>query len=141
VPLVVDASFILAIALNEEAPAESAQLFDVLAREGAWVPPIWRYEVANALAVAARRGRIQPALPALILADIARLPIHDDPDCAEVAWSGTLALATQHRLSVYDASYLELAVRKQAWLATNDRSLAAAAQAEGLTVVPQERAP
>jgi predicted nucleic acid-binding protein len=141
VPLVVDASFILAIALSEEAPAESAQLFDVLAREGAWVPPIWRYEVANALAVAARRGRIQPALPALILADIARLPIHEDPDCAEVAWSGTLALATQHGLSVYDASYLELAVRRQAWLATNDRSLAAAAQAEGLTVVPAGQKP
>jgi predicted nucleic acid-binding protein len=137
VPLVVDASFILAIALNEEAPAESTQLFDVLAREGAWVPPIWRYEVANALAVAARRGRIQTAMPTLILADIARLPIHEDPDCAGVAWSGTLALATQHGLSVYDASYLELAVRRQAWLATNDRSLAAAAQAEGLTVVPQ----
>ena len=140
-PLVVDASFILAIALSEEAPAESTQLFDVLAREGAWVPPIWRFEVANALAVAARRGRIQPAMPSLILADIARLPIHDDPDCAEVAWSGTLALATQHGLSVYDASYLELAVRRQAWLATNDRSLAAAAQAEGLTAVPAGQKP
>jgi len=141
VPLVVDASFILSIALSEEAPAESAQLFDVLAREGAWVPPIWRYEVANALAVAARRGRIQPAMPALILADIARLHIHDDPDCAELAWSGTMALATQHRLTVYDASYLELAVRKQAWLATNDRSLAAAAQAEGLKAVPAGQKP
>lgn len=135
-PLVVDASFILAIALNEEAPAESAQLFDIMARDGAWVPPIWRYEVANALAVAARRGRIQSAMPSLILADIARLPIHEDPDCAEVAWSGTLALATQHGLSVYDASYLELAVRRQAWLATNDRALAAAAQAEGQTAIP-----
>ena len=51
------------------------------------------------------------------------------------AWRAALALAHEHRLFGYDATYLELAVRMQLPLATLDRALGAAGRAEGLDVL------
>lgn len=132
--LVVDASYILAVALAEDG-APGLDAFEArLAQEGAHVPALWRYEVANAVLAAARRGRIAAALPPLILADVAALPIHDDEGRAG-AIGATLALATLHGLTVYDAAYLECARHYGATLATLDAALAQAARAEGLDVI------
>lgn len=133
-PLVVDASYILAVALAEDGAPDLAAFEGRLAREGARVPTLWRYEVANALLAASRRGRIESALPPLILADIAALPIRDDEARAD-AIGATLALATLYGLTVYDAAYLECARHHGATLATLDAALARAARAEGLDVI------
>ena len=93
-----------------------------LSPAGAVVPSLWWFEVRNLLVINERRGRIDPVGTASFLADLARLPIAVDPlpDSASV-----LALAREHDLMVYDAAYLELAVRLP--LATLDRALIAAA--------------
>ncbi len=68
----------------------------------------------------------------MILSDIEFLNIAEDASCATRAWTATFALAVQHNLALYDASYLELARRLNATLATCDQRLAAAAQDAGL---------
>ncbi len=66
--------------------------------------------------------------------DFAALPIAIDSIVKERAWTFTVALADHQRLTVYDAAYLELAIRRDPPLATLDRKLAVAARAEGVEV-------
>jgi predicted nucleic acid-binding protein len=90
------------------------------------VPVLWWFEVRNVLVVNERRGRIDPTGSAAFLADLERLPINFDRQFANEA---VLALARAHRLTFYDAAYLELALRADAPLATLDQQLARAARA------------
>jgi predicted nucleic acid-binding protein len=96
------------------------------------VPGLWWFEVRNILVVHERRGRISVAGTAEFLSALGGAPVATDhePDS-----EGVLRWARGYRLSVYDAAYLELAVRLQAGLATLDRKLAAAAEAAGVEVV------
>lgn len=59
-----------------------------------------------------------------------------DPETNDHASTETLSLARQHGLSIYDAAYLELALRLGAPLATLDTELRATAKALGLHVLP-----
>lgn len=59
----------------------------------------------------------------------------DDPETGARAWAATSGLAVVWRLTVYDAAYLELALRAGLPLATLDRALAAAAIGTGVTVL------
>lgn len=103
----------------------------VLSR-GAVVPVIWRLEVANSLAMIRRRGRMTDEAASRALVDLALMPIEPDAETWQRAWSDTLALADSHRLTVYDAAYLELAIRAGLPLATLDRELRDAAAARGV---------
>ncbi len=97
-----------------------------------WAPGLLWSEIRNILVMNERRGRLTPGLSEDALQAVERLEIGFDTQPA----SGTvLRLARQHGLTVYDALYVELAIRKGAVLATLDRAMAKAAQAEGVTVV------
>ena len=133
--LVFDASVAVASSFPEE---RTQPVRDVLVRvevEGAWVPSLWRLEVGNILGLAVRRGRHSPEACATKLSILARLPIELDPRTDANAWSATFGLASTHRLTLYDAAYLELAVRRSLPLATLDRDLRAAAEAEGVPLL------
>lgn len=93
----------------------------------AWVPSLWPLEVANSLQMAVRRHRIDTAFRDASLANLALLNIQMDPDTANFAWNDTLRLAGQHDLTLYDATYLELALRLSLPLATRDSALRKAA--------------
>jgi len=96
------------------------------------VPSIWWFEVRNTLIVNERRGRITEADTAAFLLGLTRLGVMVDRAPEEAA---VLALARTHRLTVYDASYLELAQREALPLATLDQPLRAAALAAGTSLV------
>ncbi len=64
------------------------------------------------------------------LAVLLRSKITVDAETLTRAWGATLELGAKHKLTGYDAVYLELAVRKRAALATLDKALARAAEAE-----------
>ncbi len=98
-------------------------------------PPLWRLEVANVLRNAVRRGRCDMAFVDRALAELTRLPITIDPETDAQAWSDTLVLSRTEDLTLYDAAYLELAIRRRAVLASYDRDLVAAARRRGLTVL------
>lgn len=123
---VVDASVTMSWYLAEEASSTGKLAFERLGAAGATAPVLWWFEVRNALVVNERRGRLDVAGTVGILAHLHGLPIRLDIDQNSDA---VLALARAHRLTVYDAAYLELALRIGAPLATLDRQLARAARA------------
>jgi predicted nucleic acid-binding protein len=98
------------------------------------VPSLWPLEVANVLVCAERRGRSTPSQAAAWLPLLEALPIVVDSQTGVRAWNDTLDLARLHSLSVYDAAYLELALRRGIPLATLDRKLSAASPKAGVAL-------
>lgn len=133
--LVIDSSAALAWVYSEETTKAISEVLARLTDRGAWVPGLWRLEMANVLEMNVRRGRHDAAFREAALADLAQLPISLDPETDRHAWSATLRLAIRHRLTTYDAAYLELAQRRGLPLATLDRELRAAATAEGVILL------
>lgn len=132
---VIDASSALAWCFEDEAGPEADALIDRVAAEGAAVPVLWFLELANGLAVGERRGRIKAAESATFVAMIEELPIVVDQATDRRALHETMALAREHRLTAYDAAYLETAMRLGIPLATGDPSLAAAASLVGVALL------
>ena len=130
--VVIDASAALAWVLPGEGDAEGDALLDHVEERGAVAPALWRIEVANILLGAERQRRIQPGERTTRLAFLAALPIAANPETSDKAWTETVLLAERHGLTVYDACYLELALRLRLPLATRDRDLKRAADRVGL---------
>lgn len=128
---VLDASTAMSWALGET-DRRAAGVWMRINDDYALVPSLWWFELRNALVVNERRGRIAEQQTIRFLRDIARLPIRVDDSPEE---SGVLSLARRHRLTVYDAAYLELALRAALPLATLNTMLAAAARAEGVPLI------
>ena len=128
---VVDASVAIAWAFNER-HATAAHTRARIRTEAAIVPALWWYELRNVLVLGERRGRLTEREITRFLRDISRLAITMDASPDE---SRVLTLARRHRLTVYDAAYLELAAREALPLATLDTELAAAAQAEQVALI------
>jgi predicted nucleic acid-binding protein len=133
--LVLDSSATLARLWEDETTEAVSRLFELIRDRGAWVPSLWRLEVANALEMDVRRGRHVAEFRDGALTDLALLPIQIDPETDRYAWDATLRLAGRHRLTLYDAAYLELALRRQLPLATLDRQLRVAAENEGIDLL------
>jgi predicted nucleic acid-binding protein len=106
-----------------------------VAEAGAMVPAHWPLEVANALLIAERRGRITADFRNTALRDLATLRIILDTETSARAWHETLRLAEAYRLTAYDAAYLELAERRRLPLATFDVELRLAAQALNIALL------
>ena len=111
------------------------EVFDAVADHGAFVPSLWRLEIANSLTGAMRRGRIDAEFRRAALADLAFLDISVDDRTDSNAWVATLDFADRFRLTVYDAAYVELAVRRGIPLATLDMDMRAAGAALGLRLL------
>jgi predicted nucleic acid-binding protein len=135
--LVLDSSATLAWIYSDEVTEGIRQLFDTVA-DSAFVPALWRLEVANSLTIAVRRGRIDAEFRRAALDDLALLDVTTDSYTDTHAWAETLQLADRFRLTMYDAAYLELAHRRGVPLATLDEDLSAAALALGLRVLGDE---
>jgi len=133
--LILDSSATLAWIYGDETTEAIRRIFDAIADNGALVPVLWRLEVANSLTMAVRKRRIDLDFRRAALADLALLDITTDPQTDSYAWTDTLNLADQFRLTVYDAAYLELARRRMLPLATLDQELRTAATAIGVTVL------
>jgi predicted nucleic acid-binding protein len=135
VSIVLDSSATLAWLHGDERTSAIEAVFDRVAERGAVVPRLWHLEVANSLSVAVRRERISPAERAEALADLALLDIAVDDETEQHAWRATTQLADLYGLSVYDATYLELAQRKRLALVTLDKALIRAAKIAGVEVL------
>ena len=116
---------------DEASPACDA-ILDRVRDEGTIVPALWYWEVANVLVGAQKRGRISERDCTTYLELLSTLPIKTDDAGAAKAWNQTRLLAQLHALSVYDAAYLELALRRSLPLATLDKALLAALAAAGV---------
>lgn len=133
--VVLDASAALAWVFERVDPAEAAaarDLLGLLASEEALVPELWHLEVLNALIVGQRRGVISTAKASDFIARLDALPIRTEDASLGDRKEQIFSLAREHELSAYDAAYLDLAVRRQARLATFDRRLAGARDKAGV---------
>jgi len=133
--LVLDASATLAWLYPQELTGAITAAFDSIENDCAWVPSLWRIEVANSLSINLRRGRITPLRRWESLVDLQLLPIIYDQETNDHVWGRALELADLHLLTVYDATYLELALRLSLPLATLDDDLRRAAQREGVPLL------
>ena len=129
--IVVDASITVDWLLDDELDSRAGAALDLLRRDGAVVPQHWHYEIRNALLTAERRRRVPQGGIKGRLHGLRNLPILTDQ---EARLPEALELARTHRLSFYDALYLELATRRGAPLATLDRALDRAAVTEGVGI-------
>lgn len=133
---VLDASFAGLITLTDEAPPDLAlDLAGRLAEHDLIVPAHWPLELANMLLKVQRRGRLDTAGANALLAVVRNWHVAIDADGHARAWSETLLLAGRHGLTAYDAAYLELATRRDAVLASNDRALLRAARSLGVNIL------
>ena len=124
--IVVDNSIFLSWCLADENDPIAERAMELTIEQGAIVPGIWWYELRNALIVNERRGRLDAADSRSTLADLGVMRITIDRDHDEAP---LLDLAREHDLSVYDAAYLEVALRRSLPLASLDRRLCDAASA------------
>jgi predicted nucleic acid-binding protein len=129
---VLDGSVCLAWCFHDEASAYADAVAARFPAIQALVPSVWPLEVANALLMGERRKRSTEADTVHWLEFLRSLPVKVDDETQSRAWSDTLSLARTHRLSVYDAAYLELALRRGLPLATLDDKLKDAAVAVGI---------
>ena len=132
---VVDASSVGPLLLRDEAANAVAEIARSLERGECIVPAHWRFEVANMLLVAERAGRVDAETVLADLADFDEFPVEIDFASLGSAWSPTYELARQHKLTIYDAAYLELAHRRSLILISLDRRLLRAARAEGVEAI------
>lgn len=133
--IVIDACVTMAWCFNDEATEKSESVLDTVRAEGAWVPALWRLEVANVLRQAERRSRISLSDSSRRLELLAALPVSVDTETNKHAFGAILNLARDCTLTVYDAAYLELAIRLGLPLASSDKMLLAAARKCGVKVV------
>jgi len=126
---VVDASIAIAWVHPAQGTTQSLALLEAVAA-GARVraPALWPLETANALLVLTRRGRLTEEDRVTALAALAQLSVVLDHETAALAFGKLSEIATRHELSVYDAAYLELAMRTKLPLACKDGPLRNAAQ-------------
>ena len=132
---VLDNSVALSWCFEDEQTPSVMALLDRVVETGAMAPLLWPLEALNGLLVAERRRRLTAAQRAELAGLLRALPITLDDDTAEKSWEDTLRLAERFTLSVYDATYLELAQRRRLPLASKDRALRSAAAALGVVVL------
>jgi predicted nucleic acid-binding protein len=118
----------------DEADPYADGVADSLTSHSATVPALFHLEIANILVLGERRKRSTEAQASAFLSRLTGLPIRVDDQTVAHAWSDTIALARNHELSIYDAAYLELAVRLKVSIATLDEKLRNAAKAIGVPI-------
>jgi predicted nucleic acid-binding protein len=132
---VLDSSVALAWVLPGEATPATEAVLTAVGELGAVAPGLWPLETANVLWLAERRGRITLAERTQALALLTELPIRIDDRTAALAFGTISALAARANLTVYDACYLELALRLGLPLASLDTRLSQAATASGVRLI------
>jgi predicted nucleic acid-binding protein len=132
--LILDCSVTISWFMSDEISSISSDILDDVGKNGAIVPTIWQLEVANVLLMSQRNKRITREQRNIALYALNELPINIDQSTSKHAWKETAELAERYSLSLYDACYLELALRSSLPLATFDNKLKQAARSAGASI-------
>jgi predicted nucleic acid-binding protein len=133
--IVLDASVTVSWCFPDRRTPFTTQVLQEISSAFAVVPGLWALEVGNALAVSERKGYLQAAQLVAFLRDLDELPLQVEHHSPDQALGRTLELAREHKLSTYDACYLELAERMRLPLATLDGDLKKAAKKSGVELL------
>lgn len=124
---VMDSSVALSWCFLDEATPATRKLLARMGDEAALVPGWWFVELTNVLALAEQKGRITSAQVAEFISLIESFNLEIDSEAPQRSFTDLLPLCRTHKLTSYDAMYLDLAVRRQLPLATLDEPLRTAA--------------
>jgi len=136
---VVDNSVVMAWCFQDEASQYADAILGSLEVSRAIVPSIWPLEVENVLLVAELRNRLSEADSARFIALLTELPITIEQESPERMMREILALAREHQISSYDASYLDLAMRKGVPIATLDNGLIKASERSQVPIMKRAK--
>jgi predicted nucleic acid-binding protein len=132
---VIDASAMLLWCFDDEKPKNADALMRRLLAGGMSAPTHFPLEITNAIRVGERRKRLTPAQASAFISLVASLRVEIDYETPTRAWSEIRDLSLREELSTYDAAYLELAMRRQATLASFDKGLLKAARTNKVAVL------
>lgn len=130
---VVDNSVVCGWFIGNQATDYAEAVATRLLEEQAYTPVLWQLEFANVLRTACKRGALDAQAAHEVIDQVGALPIVVDRGLPGPA--AILSLALRYDLTSYDAAYLELALRLQLPVATQDAALMEAARAAGVGVV------
>ncbi len=133
--LILDASVTLSWLFADEFTPDTRKLLHRAVSDEVVVPGHWTAEIANGALAGERRGRVSLAQTSAWIEQLADIDVETDRHGTDAALSAILPLARSHRLTIYDALYLELAERRGMPLATFDTKLAVAARSVGIEVI------
>ncbi len=133
---VLDNSVVCGWLLEDQSTAYTEAVAMRLAEDRPVAPALLRLEYVNVLRTACKRGRLVAHQAQTMIEQMGRLPVEIDRDVPDAAQ--LLALALRYDLTSYDAAYLELALRRQLPIATQDAALANAARTAGVGVFTTE---
>ncbi|OGT41278.1 MAG: hypothetical protein A3F42_07310 [Gammaproteobacteria bacterium RIFCSPHIGHO2_12_FULL_37_34] len=131
---ILDCSITMAWCFEDETSEYSEKILDALSENTAWVPALWSIEVANSLIVAERKKRISHIKAIAFKQHIDTFAIKIDDYLLTKPIELLLDLAKETGLTAYDATYLELAIRKNLPIATLDVELKKSSQKMGLSL-------
>jgi predicted nucleic acid-binding protein len=132
---VIDASIALGWCFPDEASDLTRHVLQSLLESRGIIPAIFYFEVANVLSLAERHGRITAVEAEKFVSLVDNLKLFVDRQGTHRAWHEVRRLANAEQLTVYDAAYLELAIRMQATLSTKDEQLRAACSRHQVPIV------
>ncbi len=133
--VVIDNSVVMSWCFEDEANQYADNVLEYLRYVRAIVPVIWPLEVGNVLVVAERKSRLKYIDCIQFWELLSELPIDVEDQISEKVMRNVYTLARESQLSTYDASYLELAIRKNLPLATLDKALLRAARKFDIEIV------
>jgi predicted nucleic acid-binding protein len=134
-PFVLDTSVTMAWCFDDEVTPYDDYVQDLLVSDLGLAPSIWPLEVANAVYMGERRGRLTMQKAVRFIDLLSGFPIVVDVVSVRHVLDRTLSLARTYQLTCYDAAYLELAIREGAPIATRDKRLVEAAMSAGVPLV------
>lgn len=132
---VLDCSVCMAWCFKDQADSYTRAVLDRIAASQPLVPSVWPLEVSNVLLVGERRRKLNQTDSSRFVDFLRELPIAVDEEAPRRAFDSIISLARDHRLSAYDAAYLELAMRHGLPLATRDEQLRKAARNVGVPLM------
>ena len=132
---VVDASVTMSWCFEDEATPYTESVLERLRESRAEAPAIWPLEVANILLLGERRGRIPRPKTESFVRVLQELRIAVEDGLPATVLGPVLQIGREYGLTSYDASYLELAMRRGLPLATLDRRMIGAAEQSGVALV------
>ena len=132
---VVDASVAMTWLFQDEMTPTTTRLLRRLETDAALVPALWYLEITNTLAVAERKGRVSAEQSDDFIALLDGVQIDVDLETHRRAFTDLLAICRKFGLSSYDATYLELALRRKLPLASLDEPLRKAAKKLGVKLL------
>jgi predicted nucleic acid-binding protein len=135
---VVDNSVVMAWLFEDEVSPYADAVLDLLEEGEAVVPSVWPLEVGNVLLVAERKKCLTKADVTRALDLLGALPISVEQESPGRMLTEVLSLARDAQISTYDASYLDLAMRSELPIATQDRLLLQAAKLRGVGVLKEK---